>query len=556
MNLTRDAQRYLQLNLTLEDALPTRMPVYVNSVVYLFGATALIALGWIVISGVVLTLGGPSWYHSNRVGGFTNSVHFWSVQLFFVGLILHFATKFFLGAWRDGRWLTWVVGSVLLGLAIFTGLTGFLLQSNWDSQWIATQAKDAMNAAGIGAFFNTMNTGQVLTLHIAALPVALAAFLALHIFLIRRDSPVRPYPDQARTVETPGETGQGGSGTAQAGGEATDGDSTAADEPTGFGRRSRENLRGIPLKPYDLLREGLIVFVFAAVVVFALAATLGSPDYPTVNGQNVATAQPINYLKATVGILLGNESSALADYGPPYQNNDSAAQHLGPIAPATWFGVTDPINPQKDLVLAPLARVAEINLAYAAPLQEFKAASPAQQQTWLNSYNGALGKAKVSGGTVQLPAGDYGPVEALMKGMLALGRAGLLEGALAAEGNAFYPYSFDYTKQLSYFAVAPPYFDTATHLLQQGNPQWGIVHETGNYPGAWWLDPYQIWYELPAIANSDNADLIVVTIMLVIFVLIVLLPVIPGLNRLPHVLKVYRVIWRDWYRDYGVRSSG
>jgi quinol-cytochrome oxidoreductase complex cytochrome b subunit len=538
MNLTRSAQRYLRLNLTLEDALPTRMPVYVNSVVYLFGATALMALGWIVISGVVLTLGGPSWYHTNRVGGFANSVHFWSVQLFFVGVILHFATKFFLGAWRDGRWLTWVAGSLLLGAGIFTGLTGFLLQSNWDSQWIGTQAKDAMNAVGIGAFFNTMNTGQVLTLHIAALPLAIAAFLGLHLFLIRRDSPVRPYADRAEVAPGAIETARP-SGAPQ--------DNTVEDELTGMGRRSRENLRGIPLKPYDLLREGLIVFVVAAVIVFVLAAALGSPDYPTVNSQNVATVQPVNYLKATVGILLGNENSALADYGPPYQNNDAAAQHLGPIAPATWFGATDPIDPPQDLVLAPLTRVAEINPAYAAPLQEFRTASPAQQQTWLNNYNGALDNATVGGGTVDLPPGDYGPVEAMMSGMLALGRAGLLEGALAAEGNTFYPYSFDYTKQLSYFAVAPPYFDTATHLLQQGNPQWGIVHETGNYPGAWWLDPYQVWYELPPIAENDNADLIVVTLMLVIFVLMVLLPVIPGLNRLPHVLRVYRIIWRDWY---------
>jgi ubiquinol-cytochrome c reductase cytochrome b subunit len=110
-------------------------------------------------------------------------------------MILHFTTKFFLGAWRDGRWLTWMVGALMLGIGVFTGLTGFLLQSSWDSQWIATQAKDAMNAAGIGAVFNTMDAGQVLTLHVAALPVALLAFLALHILLIRRDSPVRPYED-------------------------------------------------------------------------------------------------------------------------------------------------------------------------------------------------------------------------------------------------------------------------------------------------------------------------------------------------------------------------
>ena len=27
-------------------------------------------------------------------------------------------------------------------------------------------------------------------------------------------------------------------------------------------------------------------------------------------------------------------------------------------------------------------------------------------------------------------------------------------------------------------------------------------------------------------------------------------PLIPLLNRLPHVLKVYRLIWWDWYRDH------
>ena len=45
--------------------------------------------------------------------------------------------------------------------------------------------QDLDDAAGIGAVFNTMDAGQVLTLHVAALPVALLAFLALHVFLIR-----------------------------------------------------------------------------------------------------------------------------------------------------------------------------------------------------------------------------------------------------------------------------------------------------------------------------------------------------------------------------------
>ena len=138
--------------------------------------------------------------------------------------------------------------------------------------------------------------------------------------------------------------------------------------------------------------------------------------------------------------------------------------------------------------------------------------------------------------------------------MLRLGRSGLLEGAFAADGNNYYPYTFDVTKALLFFSIASPYTDTASHLQQLGNPQWGIVHETGNYPGAWWLDVYQIWYEVPAIADADNADLIVVVTMTVLFVILLTLPFIPGLRRIPHGVKVYRLIWREPASKYAAEA--
>jgi ubiquinol-cytochrome c reductase cytochrome b subunit len=45
---------------------------------------------------------------------------------------------------------------------------------------------------GIGAFFNTMNMGQVLTLHVVALPLLLGLLVGVHLFFIRRDGPVKP----------------------------------------------------------------------------------------------------------------------------------------------------------------------------------------------------------------------------------------------------------------------------------------------------------------------------------------------------------------------------
>jgi len=198
MNLTRRTQQILRANLSVEDALPTRMPVYVNSLAYLFGAAALSALGMLILTGLVLCSLGPGWYHVSRVGHFFNSLHFWSVQVFFGLVLLHLISKYLMAAWRDGRWKTWMVGVSIFGVAVFTGLTGFMSQTNWDSQWIALQAKDAMNALGVGAFFNTMDTTQVLTLHVIVLPLLMVALLGIHLFLIRRDGPVRPLPLKRR----------------------------------------------------------------------------------------------------------------------------------------------------------------------------------------------------------------------------------------------------------------------------------------------------------------------------------------------------------------------
>ena len=192
MNLTRKTQDFLKDNLTLEDTLPTQLPVYVNSTAYLFGVSALSALVMLIVTGIVMSLFGPSWYHVSKIGRFFNSLHFWSVQIFFVAILLHLVTKYMMAAWRDGRWKTWMVGAITFFVAAFTGLTGFLIQTNWDSQWIAVQAKDAINASGAGSFFNPLNMGQVLTLHVVVLPLAITALVLLHLFFIRRDSPVRP----------------------------------------------------------------------------------------------------------------------------------------------------------------------------------------------------------------------------------------------------------------------------------------------------------------------------------------------------------------------------
>ncbi|HUX12993.1 MAG TPA: hypothetical protein VMW87_08175 [Spirochaetia bacterium] len=309
--------------------------------------------------------------------------------------------------------------------------------------------------------------------------------------------------------------------------------------------KSEANLKGIPSKPYDLLREGLIVFAFAVVVIVVLAALFGSPDYPSVTAQEVAQKQPVDYLKLVSDYLSGN--SDMQTYGPPYTRNPENAQGLFGLAPANILGVTIPIDAQKDFVLKPLEALATISPSVKDALGQFQAAADDQRNAWVKNYTDALDKAEVSGQSVQLAPGDYGPVPVLMNGMLDIARAGFLEGALNSGPNV--PYAFDNTKALM-FLEGDIQDQVAGKLDMQGG-QWGIGHETGNYPGAWWLWPYTFLYQIPAIGNADNADIIVGAIMALFFLVLIFLPLIPVLNRIPYWVKVYRVIWRDWYRDHG-----
>lgn len=192
MSISERTQSLLRRNLSLEDAIPSRMPVFVNSVAYLFGALTLCALIVLVFTGVVMVIFGPNWYHHSGAGQFFNSMHFWCTQVFFGALVLHITTKFFMAAWRDGRWKAWIIGILAFALFVPTGLTGFLSQTNFDSQWIAVQAKDALNALWVGSWLNTLNTGQTLTIHIMALPLVGIILVIIHIFFVRREGPVKP----------------------------------------------------------------------------------------------------------------------------------------------------------------------------------------------------------------------------------------------------------------------------------------------------------------------------------------------------------------------------
>jgi ubiquinol-cytochrome c reductase cytochrome b subunit len=175
-----------------EKLLPDTQPAYMASWIYVFGVLTVASLIVVLGTGGLLALEGPAWWHSSGTGHYVNSLHLWSVELFMFFMVVHLWGKFLMAAWRGRRALTWVTGAIAFLTSVGTAFTGYLVQQNFDSQWIAGQAKDGLNSVGVGAYFNVADFGQMLMWHIVLLPFVLGLLTVWHILLVRRRGIVPP----------------------------------------------------------------------------------------------------------------------------------------------------------------------------------------------------------------------------------------------------------------------------------------------------------------------------------------------------------------------------
>jgi len=498
--------------------LPDRQPAYVASWIYVFGVGALVAFIVAVASGVAIALGGVDWWHTNPVGHFFNSLHLWSVELFMALIVIHLWGKFWMAAWRGRRAWTWITGVVAFAASVLECFTGYLAQSNFDSQWISTSGKDAFNTVGVGAFFNAMNTGQMLLWHVVLVPVLLVALIGAHVLLVR-----------VRGVAHPIDTDAAGA--------------------KGTGRQRRRAIRVAaarawrgPTRRYDILKEGTIAGIVVLALTFGLAGLLSSPDVPPVTVATWAKLAPADFL-ATAATEL-NGSSLSATYGPPYNNGTGSVQHLF-ITPQTWLGVTQPVNSAQDFVLAPLSALAPTNQPLAAALAVYRAAPAAQQLKWANAYANAVTKVKFVNGTPVVPPAADGPVPIMLASELSLARSGALDTDLLTQQQF---YGTNYTKPLLFIADGS-YFANKAQAMNLTGGQWGVMNETGSYPGQPWLWLYTLWYQVPHFSTSANVDMIAIYLTGLGTILLLLVPFLPGLRDIPRLIPVHRLVWRSWYRS-------
>jgi cytochrome b/b6/petB-like protein len=499
--------------------LPDRQPAYVSSWIYVFGVASLVALGIVIASGFALALGGSDWWHTNPVGHFFNSVHLWSVELFMAFLVIHLWGKFWMAAWRGRRAMTWITGVLAFLASVITCFTGYLSQQNFDSQWIATNGKDAFNAVGAGSFWNVMNFGQQFMWHIVLMPLVLLAIVGAHILLVRMRGVSHPLPEKP------------------ARGRSARKAASASDTAPWRGATRR----------YDILKEGTIAAVIVGALVAVMAGVLSSPDVPSLTIKTWGTVDPVGFVNTATTELDGSSTSA--GYGQPYNNGTGSVQQVGPVNWQRLFGITQPIDSAQVFVLGPLGVQAQSDPALATALSTYTSAPVAQQLNWASAYDKATApdakKVPFNGGNLKLPAA--GPVPALMAAELTMARSGALDSDLLAQRQF---YGSDFTKPLLFIADGGYYNQLATNMHLTGD-QWGVMNETGSYPGQPWLWLYQMWYHVAPFNSSGSVDIWAVYLTGICTLLLLLVPFIPGLRDIPRVVPLYRLVWRSWYHRPG-----
>ncbi len=131
-----------------------------------------------------------------RGGLFVRQVHHWAALIFAAAIMVHLARVFFTGAFRRPREANWVIGSLLLILAMFEGFFGYSLP---DDLLSGTGLRAAFSSITLGipligtwlhwALFGGDFPGDVIiprlyAIHILIFPGIMLALIGLHLALV------------------------------------------------------------------------------------------------------------------------------------------------------------------------------------------------------------------------------------------------------------------------------------------------------------------------------------------------------------------------------------
>jgi len=146
----------------------------------------------------ILFLEGSVWG-----GRYLRSLHRLTSHTLIVLVLLHTLRVILTGAYQRPRQLNWVIGCLLLFLALFEAYTGYLLPFDQLAFWATQTGMELLATLPLGSFLRSLlvpdGVGQGLSLlrfyalHIAIIPLGLLALSMLHFYRVRKNKGVLPY---------------------------------------------------------------------------------------------------------------------------------------------------------------------------------------------------------------------------------------------------------------------------------------------------------------------------------------------------------------------------
>jgi ubiquinol-cytochrome c reductase cytochrome b subunit len=147
-------------------------------------------------------------------GWLIHGLHYWGAQVIIILMFLHIARVFLWGAYKRPRELTWLAGVALLLVLMAFSLTGATLPWDQKGYWagqVSTSVAGVIPVVGKmqkiflrgGEDMGQLTITRFFGIHVALLPLTLAALLGFHIVAMRRFGNAGPWDEKKRTPSGP-----------------------------------------------------------------------------------------------------------------------------------------------------------------------------------------------------------------------------------------------------------------------------------------------------------------------------------------------------------------
>ncbi len=152
------------------------------------------------------------------LGALIRGIHQWGANLLVAALAIHTFWAYFRSPYRMGREVTWVLGAILLGLALAYSFSGYLLPWDQLGYWAATISTQIMRAIPLfgdtiakillgGTTLSATTLTRMYFYHICLLPVIAIVLVGAHLVLVVLQGVSEP-----EEVWRPSTSREGGSG--------------------------------------------------------------------------------------------------------------------------------------------------------------------------------------------------------------------------------------------------------------------------------------------------------------------------------------------------------